>query len=325
MRLSSTIFGFALAALSVVAPVRADQFPVTLTHQFGVTTVPAQPKRVVTVGVHEQDFLYALGVAPVGVHEWFNDYPYATWPWAEAARKALNAEPAVLKGFEINMEWVAAQKPDLIIATYYGDLDTTAYGLLSAIAPTIASPAEFPAWGIPWQDELQIIGKATGTSRRAAEVEAELTDRFAATRNAYPMLAGKSAAVGYYYEGAIQTFNAADTSHRFLQSLGMTIPASYDEQASARGSFNVSMENLDLIELDAFVFPDGRKEVDAISVYQNTRLHREGRDVSLDGGVLAGALSFQSPLALEYLLDRLPPMLAAAVDGNPATPIPAAQ
>ena len=25
-----------------------------------------------------------LGLAPVGVHEWFGDFAYATWPWAEA-------------------------------------------------------------------------------------------------------------------------------------------------------------------------------------------------------------------------------------------------
>ncbi len=58
-----------------------------LTHRFGETVVdPAQIKRIVSVGYHEQDFLYALGLAPVGVHDWFGDYPFATWPWAEAAR-----------------------------------------------------------------------------------------------------------------------------------------------------------------------------------------------------------------------------------------------
>src|SRR5262245_11316711 len=82
----------------------AADFPVMVTHEFGDTIIASKPERVVSVGVHEQDFLYALGVAPVGVHEWFGDYPYATWPWAEEARKAVNATPAVLKGFDINIE-----------------------------------------------------------------------------------------------------------------------------------------------------------------------------------------------------------------------------
>src|SRR3569623_1864456 len=90
----------------------AADFPVTVTHEFGDTVIAKKPERIVSIGVHEQDFLYALGIAPVGVHEWFGDYPYATWPWAEAARKAVNATPEVHKGFDINIEWVAAQKPD---------------------------------------------------------------------------------------------------------------------------------------------------------------------------------------------------------------------
>ena len=63
----------------LTAPVAADQ--ITLRHVFGETTVnPETVERIVSVGYHEQDFLYALGLAPVGVHEWFGDYPYATGP-----------------------------------------------------------------------------------------------------------------------------------------------------------------------------------------------------------------------------------------------------
>ena len=68
-----------------------------------------------------------------------------------------------MKGFEINVEWVALQQPDLIIATYYGDLDDATYALLSQIAPTVAAPPGHPAWGAPWQEELLLIGEATGT------------------------------------------------------------------------------------------------------------------------------------------------------------------
>lgn len=297
-------------------------FPVTIAHQFGETTIAAAPARVVSVGMHEQDFLYALGIAPVGVHEWWGDYPYATWPWAEAARKAAGATPDVLKGFDINIEWVAAQHPDLIVATYYGDLDEATYRLLSAIAPTITAPRGFPQWGAPWQDELRLLGQATGRSAKAEEIIAGIDAGFAAARAAFPGLAGKQAAVGYYDNGLVRTYNSADTSHRFLASLGLTIPKLYDEKAAERGHFDISPENLNLIELDAFVWPEGMAGIGELSVYQTTRLHREGRDISLGGGVLSGALSFQTPPALDYLIDTLPPMLAAAVDGDPATAVP---
>ncbi len=58
--------------------------------------------------------------------EWWGEHPTPTWPWAEEARKALNATPEVMNADGVNVEWVAAQKPDLIIATYV-DMDEAIY------------------------------------------------------------------------------------------------------------------------------------------------------------------------------------------------------
>ena len=44
----------------------ASAFPVSIENKFGTTTIPAEPKRIVTVGLVEQDALLALGVVPVG-------------------------------------------------------------------------------------------------------------------------------------------------------------------------------------------------------------------------------------------------------------------
>src|ERR1700712_2100570 len=54
---------------------QAAAFPSTVTHEFGSTTVTAEPKSVVTIGFNEQDFALALGVTPVGVREFFG-YDY---------------------------------------------------------------------------------------------------------------------------------------------------------------------------------------------------------------------------------------------------------
>ena len=128
-------------AISLFGAAGAADFPVTLDHQFGTTTIAAKPQRIVSIGMHEQDFLYALGIAPVGVHEWFGDYPYATWPWGRSgaqirrrnARRYSRASRSISNGLQ-------ALKPDLIVATYYGDLDAETFALLSAIAPTITAP-----------------------------------------------------------------------------------------------------------------------------------------------------------------------------------------
>ncbi|WP_092543448.1 hypothetical protein [Actinoplanes derwentensis] len=52
------------------------------------------------------------------------------------------------------------------------------------------------------------------------------------------------------------------------------------------------------------------------------KVKTEGRDLFLeDEEVLGGATSFISPLSLPYLLDGIVPQIAAAVDGDPATPV----
>ena len=117
----------------------AGAFPREVEHALGITEIPAEPTRVVTVGVTEQDAVLALGIAPVGVTEWYGDQPFATWPWAQD--ELGDAEPVVLSttdGFEY--ERIAALEPDLIIGTNAG-LAEESYELLSAIAPTIAHPA----------------------------------------------------------------------------------------------------------------------------------------------------------------------------------------
>lgn len=69
---------------------QAAGFPVRVEHRYGVTELPHPPRRIVTVGLTEQDYVLALGQAPVGTREWFGDRPGALWPWAV---RALGGKP----------------------------------------------------------------------------------------------------------------------------------------------------------------------------------------------------------------------------------------
>jgi len=319
--------GLALAA-SIVAPAAAQSFPVTVEHIYGTTTIPAEPLRVVSVGMHEQDFLYSLGVAPVGVKEWWGDHPYATWPWAEEARLAVGAEPEVMDTEGVNLEWVLAQDPDLIIAIYV-TMDDARYAELSKIAPTIVTPAGFPAWGAPWQAELKIIDQATsGTTEKSDAIIADFDARYAAARAEFPQLAGKTGTNLYINEeGGYTAWSQDDLASKFLIDLGLVFPPELQALAQDDNRIDVSEENMRLLDMDVVIWPiddaaaGEQAKVEASPLYQNLNLAKEGRSVWLDDGkgLAYAAMSWQTPLSLGYLLDILPPALAAAVDGDVAT------
>jgi len=60
-------------------PSSGAAFPVTVPHRFGSTTIPAEPKRVVSLGYTDRDAILALGVVPVAIREFTGEKPSATW------------------------------------------------------------------------------------------------------------------------------------------------------------------------------------------------------------------------------------------------------
>lgn len=106
----------------------------TIAHKFGSTEIEGTPERVVSVGYNDQDTLLAFGIVPVGVREWFGEYPSATWPWAQD--ELGDARPEIVAGFDsINFESVANAAPDLIVGVSSG-MTQDDYDTLSGIAPT---------------------------------------------------------------------------------------------------------------------------------------------------------------------------------------------
>lgn len=297
-------------------------FPVTIAHRYGSATVPKAPERVVSVGYHEQDTILALGVKPVAVREWIGKKPYATHAWAKD--ELGDARPVVLEG-ELNFEQIAALKPDLIVATS-ALLEEQQYQTLAKIAPTIPEASQYVGFGMPWQEITRTIGRALGRAERAETLVAEVEADFAEAREQHPEFKGRSGIVAYDFGlGTVGAYGPQDPRARVLSALGLDVPKPIADLAGDQFFAEIGAEQMQLLEADALVWilflEDGAKsQIEKDPIYPSLRVAKEGRDVFLDQkNDLQGALSFSTVLSLPYVLDKLVPKLAAAVDGDPAT------
>jgi iron complex transport system substrate-binding protein len=114
---------------------------------------------------------------------------------------------------------------------------------------------------------------------------------------------------------------ATEIWSEFLSDIGFTVP----EEIVGPDFTEISAEQIEMFgDLDVIVWLATREQVAASSIYPTRPVAEQGRDVYVDAfGSLSGAIGFNSALSLPLVVDRLVPMLAAAVDGDPATPVPA--
>ena len=311
---------YLLLAATVFAPPasEADPFPAVIEHRYGTTVVPAKPQRIVSLSYIGHDFLLALGEKPHALRKWFGNHPHGVWPWAQEALG--DAEPIVLQG-QIDIERIAALEPDLITGQWSG-MTEREYQLLSQIAPTIPPKAAHGSYGSPWQVMLRTLGTATGNAAKAGRIINRIEGRFAAIRAAHPEWQGTSAVmVSATRTGA---YSATDIRGQFLEELGFKVPEIVNPFAPANSYYALLPdEDLSPIDTGALIWIDAggsAARLKRLPLRHTLRAYREGREIYA-GRLLSSALSHSSPLSLDAALDQLVPLLEAALDGDPSTPV----
>lgn len=289
-------------------------------HKYGATEIGGVPERIVTVGDSDHDPVLALGVVPVAVRNWHEGR--VVYPWNAAVFGGL--EPSLVPADSINFEQIAALRPDLILGVFSG-LTEDEYRTLASIAPTVAQPAAYVDWGVPWQDQTRIVGRALGRESRAEEAVAAVEALFAAGRRAHPEFTGAHGVVASSYDpGKYNVHGAEDPRSRFLAALGFRLPPKIAPIVGDAISTELSRERLDLLDTDLvvwFLATGGRRQdLETDPIYARLAIAREGRAVYMEASDdLAVALGFATVLSLPYALDAVPPLLTAALDGDPAT------
>lgn len=297
----------------------AGAFPVTLTHRLGQTVVPAEPTRVVALGVADVDVATALGVTPVAAVA----SPYTAdgvWPWATGRLDPRTTTMLPMTGGQLDLEQVAALRPDLILAHSVAGIDTF-YPQLAAIAPTVVDVR-----GVlvdSWQDEARAVGAALGRADRAAELVTDVEARIAAARAAHPGLDGAGFAVAWAREpGSLAvTGRPDDTTAALFGGLGMRLDDAVAALPRATGSgrgagaATVGFEQLAVLDTDLLLIAAGTPELAGTltgnPLFTRLAVAREGRYAVVDLPTVS-ALRLPTAGNIGWLLDRLDPVLTRA-------------
>ena len=318
----------ASAPADTAAQTASSAFPVTIKHAFGETTVPEQPKRVVTVSWVNDDVAIALGVVPVGLpkNEWGGNDLGST-PWKDAALEELGAgfgsaaAPVQFSETDgINFTEIAKLNPDVILGAYSG-LKEEDYKKLSEIAPVVAYPEI--AYGTPWQETTSMIGTALGKEAEAtkliADTEATIKDKV----SKYPQLAGKTYIYGNLEPAksdGVNVYTANDNRPRFLESLGMKLAPVVEENSKGSEEFFIPWSAEKANELDSDIFvtwvPDAATtgSITADPLLGQIPAVKSGALVADSDNTLTLSISASSPLSLPWSLDTFLPQLASAAD-----------
>ncbi|MGO2658523.1 Fe2+-enterobactin ABC transporter substrate-binding protein [Mycetocola reblochoni] len=223
-------------------------WPRTITHELGETTLDAQPERIVSTSVTATGTLLAID-APVVASA-------ATTPsditddvgffsqWSDVAEE--RGVEVLYPDLTLDLEAVIAADPDLIVISTAG-ADSTAdqYEALSDIAPTVAVDYSSK----DWQDLAAELGESTGHEADATALVEDFDATTAAAAEELAQPEGTSSIVSFNGAGQDAGIAKEGGSHAtLLDALGFDVveaDASLDTSEQARGDFAfVSFENL---------------------------------------------------------------------------------
>ncbi|MFC4902548.1 ABC transporter substrate-binding protein [Kocuria sp. CNJ-770] len=316
---------------STAAAGATGEFPRTVQHEFGETTIEEAPERVATVSWVNHDVATALGVVPVGVPALdFGANENGSTDWFDAALEESGAEaPETYSETDgINFEAIAALEPDVILGAYSG-LTQEDYDKLSEIAPVVAYPEDAVAYGTSWQDSTELIGQALGREEQAAEVVADVEQQIADAAAEYPELEGTSFVYGTLDPSAadqIFAYTAVDNRPKFLQSLGMVQSEAVEEAAAGKeDEFYItwSPERADQLTSDVFVSwaeDEGvREAIENDPLLSRVPAVADGALVLQSDQQEVLSVSAASPLSIPWALENVLPDIAeaaASADGQ---------
>jgi iron complex transport system substrate-binding protein len=260
------VAGLALLAVSSLAQ---TQYPITVKHDLGQTSINAQPKRIVVYSEEVAEIAHVLGIKPVG---------YISRRPAGASLGApindLNSSIAkTLRGATWlglvgtpSLETMLTLRPDLILA-FTGEgayLRGDGFKNFSAIAPTLAYSFDV-AKNISWADTLQDVGRVLNLETRAGNYLRSYNSKLELLKASFEPIVKRSPKVTMLFMPNANVTALLGAKHPFslvMTKLGFTLSLPTGATIANGSSAPISAEGLTKIDADIVIAlrlqnPDG--------------------------------------------------------------------
>lgn len=305
-----------------VPGVERGAFPVRIKHTWNQagTVVEAEPKRLVVLGMREQDNITALGVHPLTIRNFFgSQYPWVNFPWLTPFQKdgdyqviytptrdsktgklsSVDEGPILANGYAqasntperkevFDYELIKSLNPDLILTIFAG-IVLEDYQKLSDIAPTITMvSSDSKDYFSSWQEETLALGKILGRPKYAQQKVEEIEQMFVDALAAHPELKEASVAVAAPGpNGAIRIINPYGEMSRFFTALGMEFPGRIESATAYSGvsrkmyGIETTVGNIGFLDgVDALIWIVGHDGREAMDKIKATSAYRNMKAVT---------------------------------------------
>ncbi|WP_161594062.1 ABC transporter substrate-binding protein [Microbacterium sp. RG1] len=310
---AATVLSGCASNVAESKPTAASEGAIVVEHAYGTLELGSAPERVITLGLLETDVAVNLGITPVAIAKFFATADgVAPWlaPELDDVPEIIDTTTTGANGAELDVESIAALKPDVIIATTYSQLSQY-YDQLSAIAPVLG-PSDKNYLQLPWRDQTRAIAAALGLSDEV-EARIDLVEEQLATAAADNAVTdGHDYTLSLGTPDQIKVMNdPADASVEVMNAFGMTFSttaAALPGLGDGSGSAGVSEENI--AALDADIVMIGYFGADTRTFWESSTLFQELSAVK-DGGYIAmdlsdsTALRNPSPLSIPYVIQSV--------------------
>lgn len=238
---------------------KGDGKAYSVQHAMGKTEIPGKPERVVVLTNEGIEALLAVGVKPVGAVKAFTGDP-----WYDHLKDQLKGVEVVGTEQEVNVEKIAALKPDLIIGNKIRQ--EAIYDKLNKIAPTVFAETLRG----DWKENLELYAQAVDREKEGQKVLQQFDQRVNDLKAKLGDRVDQEVSVVRFMPGITRIYYTDSFSGVIFDQLGFKRPANQEKLFKGDGKLGKLAVEVDkelIPEMDGdilFYFtyaPEGDNEV----------------------------------------------------------------